>query len=226
MIDLIINGINGKMGKHVYKRALEDKNFNLVCGVDKRPFGDFNCPVYQTLTDAQGHFDVLIDFSSPTALGQVLQFAKEYKCALVLATTGYTKSDEEQIKEASKIIPIHKTANTSEGINALYEVVERLAVLLADFDVNICETHGKNKKDNPSGTALLFKKILEKNKKAPQITGFRGGNVAGIHEITFIGEEEIISIKHTALSRAVFAKGALEVAKKLYTLPAGLYTSI
>jgi 4-hydroxy-tetrahydrodipicolinate reductase len=104
--------------------------------------------------------------------------------------------------------------------------MDSLSTLLTNFDVCISETHGKNKKDAPSGTAKVFKQILENNKKAPQIASFRGGNVAGIHEITFIGEEEVISIKHTALSRAVFAKGALEVAKKIYSLPAGLYTSI
>ncbi len=220
MKNIVINGINGKMGKAVYAAAAERKDFNVVCGVDKRAIGNFDCPVYPTLAQVCEHTDALIDFSSPSALNSVLDFATENACALVLATTGYSAAQLAQIEKAAQVIPVKLTANTSLGIYALKKILPVLKQTLDGYDVSIAEAHGKNKKDRPSGTALDLARTLG---NCAEINSVRGGDLPGVHTVTFLGGEESVTITHTVFSRKVFAEGALDICASLIGKPHGLY---
>lgn len=222
MIDILISGINGKMGRAVYAAAERVKGVNIVCGVDKLTVGNFACPVYTDVKDVCEHVDAIIDFSSPSALGGILEFALDSGCAVVLATTGYSKKQMNEIEEASKFVPICVKPNMSLGIQAILKVLPELKKLLPEFDITIAETHRKGKKDKPSGTAIALSKAVS-NEAECEIVSVRGGDVPGIHEINFLGENEVISIKHTAFSREVFARGALKTCVNLYGRPPKLY---
>lgn len=219
MIDILIYGINGKMGKALYEVALNTEDVNVACGVDRHTIGNFDCPVYKSLKEVCLHVDVIIDFSSPSSLDDILTYSKEYSCPLLLATTGYTEAQKNQIELHSKNVPVCLTSNTSQGINALKEILPSLKNLLPNFDSVITETHGGKKKDSPSGTALTLSALLNNC----GILSARGGDLAGIHEINFLGNREAITIKHVAFGREVFAEGAIEICKKLIHSPAGIY---
>lgn len=220
MIDILIYGINGKLGREVYLEAISRTDVNVVCGVDKRLVGDFNCPIYNSLSDCVGHFDVIIDFSSPSALSDILSYATENNCAVVLATTGYTVNQQEQILEASKTIPICKSNNFSEGIRAIKEILPTLQKTLKNYDVSIVEAHKKTKKDLPSGTAISLNQTIDGN---AEILSIRGGDTPGTHEIIFSGQHERILISHLAFSRKAFARGAIDACIKLQYCKNGLY---
>ena len=182
-----------------------------------------------------GEADAVIDFSSPAALDGLLAFALERKVPLVLATTGYSDEQLAQIDEASKRIPIFRSANMSLGINVLLELVKKAAAVLGDsYDIEIVEKHHNRKVDAPSGTALMIADAAasalnfkpeyvyerhsvrqSRDKKEIGISAVRGGTIVGIHEIMFAGRDEIIEIKHTAMSREIFANGAVKAAKFL-----------
>ena len=223
MIDVLINGINGRMGRAVYALASESKEISVVCGVDKKTIGNFNCPVYSDLSEFDGHADAVIDFSSPSSLDNLLSFCTQNGTALLLATTGYSREQLSSIKAASQSIPICLTANVSAGISAIRQCIPVLARALPDANTVICETHRKNKKDTPSGTALMLKGELDAHYKGVEVHSIRGGDIPGEHEITFLLNGERITLKHTVFSREVFASGAIDLCKKLIRLPAGLY---
>lgn len=240
MKNLLICGINGAMGKHVYNASTKYQ-FNVVCGIDKQISGTTECPVYKSFEEVRDLIDVIIDFSSPDAIEEILQFALNNKTPLVLGTTGYTEKEENTILCASKEIPIFKSANMSIGINLLIKLCKIVFPILENFDVEIIEKHHKNKKDSPSGTAnLIYDNLIEcSNKKITPIYGrngkkkrsnfeigihsVRGGTVVGEHEVSFYGENETISLVHTAQSKELFAYGALKCAKFIQNQPAKLY---
>ena len=147
MTDILIYGINGKMGKTVYECALKRKDVNVACGVDKHTFGNFNCPVFSDGSDVNCHFDVIIDFSSPSSIDDILCLAIEYNSPIVLATTGYNESEIEKIQQAAKNVPICISPNMSAGINNLISILPDICKTFGNFDVVITETHKKNKKD-------------------------------------------------------------------------------
>ena len=213
MIDIMISGINGRLGREVYALASKTSEFNVVCGVDKHAFGDFNCPIYPTVQEADGHFDAIVDFSSPSALDGLLQKTEEYGCALLVCTTGHSPKQREQIEQTAKRLPVRIMHNTSRGILAIEQILPKLSELLSDFDVCLTETHRKHKKDAPSGTAVALKELI---KDAPvQTCSFRAGNVPGTHTVAFCGEFETVTLTHTALSSSAFAKGALDAVREL-----------
>ncbi|MBP5308094.1 MAG: hypothetical protein J6Z34_03050 [Clostridia bacterium] len=226
MTDVLIYGINGKMGKAVYAAAENRRDVNVVCGADKRVLGNFDCPVYQNLNQVSERVDAIIDFSSSSSLDDILSYAAEYGCALVLATTGYTRAQIDGIREISKIVPVYFSPNASLGANAVMKILPQLKKLLAPFDVCITETHGARKTDKPSGTAIAIKKILDENGSDTEIHSLRGGDVPGIHEITFLGEYERVTVTHEAFSRRAFASGALDACVKLVSLPPSLYVNL
>ena len=220
MTDILIHGINGRMGKEVYCAALATQKVNVVCGVDKHALGDFNCPVYPSLAEVNCHVDAIIDFSSPSALDDLLGFARDYGCALVLATTGYGEEQVQKIRECAKLVPICLTANTSLGICAFKRAIAAVKDCLSDFDVSLTELHRRGKKDAPSGTALMLKSTL---KRSVQIHPIRCGDEIGTHELTFYGNGETFTIRHTVTSRRVFAIGAIEACIKTARLSPSLY---
>lgn len=231
---IIISGCNGRMGRVVESICEADPDVSVVAGFDvsleSRAF-----PVFVSPANFTGEADAVIDFSSPAALDGLLAFALERKVPLVLATTGYSDEQLAQIDEASKRIPIFRSANMSLGINVLLELVKKAASVLGDsYDIEIVEKHHNRKVDAPSGTALMIADAAasalnfkpeyvyerhsvrqSRDKKEIGISAVRGGTIVGIHEIMFAGRDEIIEIKHTAMSREIFANGAVKAAKFL-----------
>lgn len=242
MVNVLICGIGGKMGANVLSIVNDDKDSTAVCGVDIYAPQNISAPVYDSFDKVQEKVDVVIDFSSPKSLPSLLQFAKMNKCAVVLATTGYSPDDLAAIDEASKEIAVFKTANFSVGVNLLVKLVNEAAAFLGEqFDVEIVEAHHKLKVDAPSGTALMLADSVNKafggtreymdgrsgivGKRGNEIGmhAVRGGTVVGEHEVMFLGEDEEITFKHKATSKKVFASGAVKAAKFVAGKPAGKY---
>ena len=240
---IIISGCNGKMGQVVEAICNADSEVTVVAGFDIASEAR-SYPVYSSPDNFSGEADVVIDFSNPAALDGLLSFCIRRQIPLVLATTGFSPQQLEQINEASKSIAIFRSANMSLGINVLLELVKKAAAVLGDsYDIEIVEKHHNRKVDAPSGTALMIadaaasslsfepEYIYERHsvrqsrdKKEIGISAVRGGTIVGVHEIMFAGRDEIIEIKHTAMSREIFANGAVKAAKFLTHHPApGLY---
>lgn len=231
---IIISGCAGRMGQVVESICVADPDITIVAGFDVNSV-ERNYPVFRSPTDFSGEADAVIDFSNPAALDSLLSFCTERKIPLVLATTGFSDAQLGQIKEASQQVAIFRSANMSLGINVLLELVKKAATVLGDsYDIEIVEKHHNRKVDAPSGTALMiadaaasglnFKPeyIYERHsvrqsrdKKEIGISAVRGGTIVGVHEIMFAGRDEIIEIKHTAMSREIFANGAVKAAKYL-----------
>lgn len=236
---IIISGATGAMGR-VLAEMIEDRaEDQVVLGFSiEEEDGPF--PILSKLPD-QKTGDVLIDFSLPTALDEVLDYGVKTKTPLVLAVTGYTNEDVEKIKEAAKTIPILYSRNMSLGINIMEMVTKQLAKALAGFDIEIIESHHRYKKDSPSGTALmLFEAAKEGRGELEKLEGragdydcrpasevgisaIRGGTVVGEHSVLFLGEDEVVEIKHAAASKKVFAAGALRAAEFVVDQEPGLY---
>lgn len=239
---ILLCGACGKMGGNVLSLALEDENIEVVCGVDLFP-KEIGIPVYKSFSEVQEEADVIIDFSSPAALAERLEYAKNKGLGIVLASTGFTESDLALIEEYSKEIAVFKTANLSLGVNLMQALCKAAAQVLGEgFDVEIIERHHNLKKDAPSGTALMLADSVNeafnggkeyvygrsgivgaREKKEIGIHAVRGGTIVGEHEVCFAGEDEVITITHTAASKRVFAAGALRAAKFLKGKGAGRY---
>ena len=232
MLKIIISGCNGHMGKVVAGIVGEDKDTAAVAGFDINTEKTGGFPVYADPMEFGGTADVLIDFSHPSALDGILNYCMQKKVPAVLCSTGYSDEQLQQIEDASKVIPVFKSANMSLGINVVAELLQRAASLLKGYDVEIVEKHHNRKLDAPSGTALLladavsealpyepeyvYERQSRRQKRAENeigISAVRGGTIVGIHEVSFCGPDEVIEIKHTAYSRDVFASGAVAAAK-------------
>ena len=244
MLKIIISGCNGHMGRVVESLCSTDPQVDVVAGFDVLGSSDRPFPVHTSPSQFSGEADAVIDFSSPAALDGLLTFAKATKTPLVLATTGYSPEQIAQIGAAALEVPIFRSANMSLGINVLLELVKKAAAVLGDsYDIEIVERHHRRKVDAPSGTALMIadaaastcghetEYVFERHsvrqprdKKEIGISAVRGGTIVGEHEIIFAGHDEIMEIKHTALSREIFAQGAVEAAKFISGVQApGLY---
>jgi 4-hydroxy-tetrahydrodipicolinate reductase len=231
---IIISGCNGKMGQVVESICNADSEVTVVAGFDLNQ-ASRAYPVYVSPANFTGEADAVIDFSNPAALDGLLSFCVERNVPLVLATTGYSQEQLAKIEEAAKKIAIFRSANMSLGINVLLELVKKAASVLGDsYDIEIVEKHHNRKVDAPSGTALMIADAAasavsyepeyvfdrhsvrqSRDKKEIGISSVRGGTIVGEHEIIFAGRDEIIEIKHTAMSREIFANGAVRAAKYL-----------
>lgn len=227
MINTLIVGINGKMGERIYKKAKE-YDLSVVCGVDKKVGGNYDCPVYKSFDEIKENVELIIDFSSPTSVFDLCKFVKDNPCPLFFGATGLKKEEKDLLLSLAKKIPLVIADNTSRGVNILLKLAEICADSLEDCNIEIIEKHHKYKKDAPSGTALLIKNTLAKHDKPSNkgvfIHSVRGGTIVGEHEVLFMCENEIISLKHEALSAEVFADGALKAAAELIAKPVGIYT--
>lgn len=232
---IIISGCNGHMGRVVADICASDPEVEAVAGIDVLGQPADNFPVYSSPAACPAAADALIDFSHPAALDGLLAFCTERKMPLVLATTGYSDQQLDQIRQAAQVIPIFRSANMSLGINVLLDLVRRAASLLGgDFDVEIVERHHHRKVDAPSGTALMIadaaaealpyeaeytydRHSVRKARGSHEIgiSSLRGGTIVGDHTIIFAGRDEIIEISHHAASREIFAAGAVRAAKFL-----------
>lgn len=246
MTRIIMTGCNGKMGKTISEIVAEDEEAVIVAGVDISE-GTRDYPVYKKISDVKEEADVVIDFSTPKLLDEILSFAIEKQIPTVLCTTGYSAEQIEQINQTANQTALLRSANMSLGINIMIKVMETVAKTLADtgFDIEIVERHHNQKLDAPSGTALALADAINKEldndydykydrstlrekrpKKEIGISAVRGGTIVGEHEIIFAGTDEVIEFKHTAYSKAIFGKGAVEAAKFLKGKQTGLYLSL
>lgn len=244
MINIILRGCNGKMGQVITDIVDADDNAVIVAGVDITQNRVNKYPVYQSFTKCNVNADVIIDFSSPVNFEEMLEYAVKHKVGIVLCTTGFTPEQLKLIDDASKRIPIFRSANMSMGINLISKLIKEAATVLADagYDIEIVERHHNKKVDAPSGTALMLadamNEVLDneyqykydrstqreaRSRKEIGISAVRGGTIVGEHEIIFAGTDEVIEIKHTAYSKAIFAKGAVQAAKFLPGQSAGMY---
>ena len=244
MIKVIMHGCNGKMGKIITDICAEDEEVMVAAGIDIADPGNTSYPVFTDIAKCDVDADVMIDFSTAKAVDGVLDYCVKQKLPLVLCTTGLSEEQLQKTQEASKEIAILKSANMSLGINTLFDLLQRAAKVLAPagFDIEIVEKHHNQKIDAPSGTALAladsinsvmeqayeykFDRTAERKKRDAKeigISAVRGGTIVGEHEIIFAGRDEVIEIRHTAYSRAVFGKGAVEAAKFLAGREAGFY---
>lgn len=246
MTSIILNGANGKMCENVFNIVENNpENFKIVLGIDPNPNSKilYNFKIEKNFPENVSA-DVVIDFSNPNSLNELLNFAESKKMPVVIATTGYSKEQIEKIKDASKNIPIFFTFNMSLGINLLTNLVKKAYnILKNNFDIEIIEKHHNQKIDAPSGTALMIadaineeadnkfeyvynrqnvRKKREKNEIG--IHSIRAGTIVGEHEVIFSGEDEILKISHTATSKKIFALGALKAAEFIKNKPAGIYS--
>ena len=240
--NILLCGACGKMGGNVLELLRADNEAQAVAGVDLFP-KEIGIPVYSSFDGIQEQADVIIDFSSAENLQARLDYAKNNGLGIVLASTGFSAEDLALIDEYSKTTAIFKTANLSLGVNLMQALCKAAAEVLGDnFDVEIIERHHNLKKDAPSGTALMLaqsvneafdgkKKFIggregivgAREKSEIGIHAVRGGTIVGEHEVMFAGEDEIITITHSARSKKVFAAGAIRAAKFLKGKPAGIY---
>lgn len=243
MTKIILSGCNGKMGRVISACATQRDDIEIVAGVDINTYSTFGYPVYEKFEEIAEKADVIIDFSHPSVLDNLLAFAKEKKLPVVLATTGFSSSQTETIKAASKEIPLFFTFNMSLGINLLVALSKKAALVLdGNFDIEIIEKHHNQKIDAPSGTAIMLAEAINqtldnkmmyeydrhsKREKRPTneigIHSVRGGNIVGEHEVIFAGHDEVITLSHQATSKEVFAIGAIKAAIYMKGKENGIY---
>lgn len=243
MLKVLMHGAGGKMGRMIAECAQKSDFAEIVCGVDVKEVTDLSFPVCRTLCDVREKFDVIIDFSHASTLSSLLSFALKQKIPCVIASTGHTPEQKEEIYRASKEIPVFYSANFSVGVNVLLSVCRRAAAALGEsFDIEIVEKHHNQKVDAPSGTALMLadgiSSVLDEapeyvfarhDRHAPRekreigISAVRGGTIVGEHDVIFAGAQEVVTLSHTAYSRVIFANGALRAARFLAQKPSGLY---
>ncbi|MBQ8923919.1 MAG: 4-hydroxy-tetrahydrodipicolinate reductase [Lachnospiraceae bacterium] len=244
MTRIIMHGCNGKMGQVITGICKEDENVCIVAGIDVVDNRDNGYPVFTDIEACDVEADVIIDFAAAAAIDKLLDYAKAKKIPVVLCTTGLSPNQINKVAEISKDVAILKSANMSLGINTIMKLLKEAANVFAPagFDIEIVEKHHNQKVDAPSGTALALADSInearnneyeyvydrsqvrkKRDKKELGISAVRGGTIVGEHEVIFAGVDEVIEIKHTAFSKSVFAKGAVEAAKFLAGKPSGMY---
>lgn len=244
MTNIILSGANGRMGRAIDAKVQKSETSRIVAGYDINDFCDNGYPVYTDIEKCTEEADVIIDFSHPSAFSAVLSFAKKRKLPLIVATTGLSKEQKEELFKAKSEIPVFYSANMSLGVNLLINLCKKTASVLGDkFDIEIVEKHHRTKLDAPSGTALSIADAIsevmenvpeyvydrhsvrrERSKNEIGIHAVRGGSIVGEHEVIFAGNDEIITLSHSATSRGVFAEGAVLAAEFMKGKPAGLYS--
>ena len=241
MIKILLNGCLGKMGQAVEACINEREDTMISCGVDIAD-GDKAYPVYTCFYDVQDKPDVIIDFSNPLVLDDMLAFAVKNQTPVIICTTGFSDAQVQKIKDTAKQIPVFYSGNMSLGINVLIALSKMAAkVLYNSFDIEVVEKHHNLKIDAPSGTALMIADAINEEIGGAQyvydrhayrkrrehneigIHSIRGGTIVGEHEVIFAGHDEVVSLKHQAQSKGVFAAGAVNAAAYISYKPAGLY---
>ena len=242
MVKLLLNGCLGKMGQAVEACVNSRDDVMISCGVDIAE-GNKTYPVYNCFVDVEETPDIIIDFSNPLVLDDMLCFAVSKNIPVIICTTGFSEEQVKKIKDTAKDIPVFYSGNMSLGINVLIALSKMAARVLSDsFDIEVVEKHHNQKLDAPSGTALALADVIneemdgayeyvydrsqvrqKRDKKELGISAVRGGTIVGEHEIIFAGLDEVITFQHTAYSKSIFAKGAVSAAKFLAGKSAGMY---
>ena len=244
MVNVILHGYSGRMGKMILDLVKDDPEICVAAGVDAFETKGYPFPVFSKMEDCTVKADVVIDFSVAAAVDDLLDWCVREKTACVLCTTGLDERQLARMKQASAQVAILKSANMSLGINLLMKLLKEAASVLAPagFDIEIVEKHHKMKLDAPSGTALalgdsvrealdgeyenVFDRSRRRMRRPEKEIGYsavRGGTIVGEHDVIFAGADEVVTFSHTAYSRGVFGKGAIQAAQFLKDQPAGLY---
>ncbi len=244
MVRAIMHGCNGKMGQVITGLVKNDEEITFVAGIDTYMGIENTYPVFESIEKCDVEADVIIDFSNAKAVDNLLDYCVEKQIPVVLCTTGLSEAQLAKVEEAAKKTAVLKSANMSLGVNLLIKLLKDAAKVLgpAGYDIELVEKHHNQKVDAPSGTALALadsinealdneysyvydrSQVREKRSaKEIGISAVRGGTIVGDHEVIFAGTDEVIEFKHTAYSKAVFGKGAVEAAKFLAGKEAGRY---
>lgn len=242
-IKVLLCGALGAMGKVVTSLINESDSFSISCGFEPlvseqtEPF-----PIYKSLENIKEDVDIVIDFSHFSLTDEITKWCMKNKKPLVSAVTGISEESENLIKEASKEIAVFRSANFSYGVNVMKKIIALATRLLyEDFDIEVIEAHHNKKADAPSGTAKMLLDTIQKNTQTDYdlvygrngqckrcsneigVHAIRGGAIAGEHEVMYISDDEIITVHHSAMSKRVFASGAVRAAKFIVGKPSGLY---
>ena len=244
MVRAIMHGCNGRMGQVVSGLVKDDDGIEFVAGVDSYTGGTNDYPVFESIDKCDVEADVIIDFSNASAVDGLLNYCVEKQVPVVLCSTGLSEEQLQRVEEASEKVAVLKSANMSLGINLLLKLLQSATKVLAPagFDIELVEKHHNQKLDAPSGTAIALadsinesmdneyeyvydRSQVRKKRDAKEIgiSAVRGGTIVGEHEVIYAGTDEVIEFKHTAYSRTVFGKGAVEAAKFLAGKEAGRY---
>lgn len=244
MVRVIMHGCNGKMGRMITGLVKEDDGLEIVAGVDAFTGIPNEYPVFESIDACEVEADVVIDFSNAGAVDPLLDYCVRTQTPVVLCTTGLSEEQLARVEDAAKKVAVLKSANMSLGINLLLKLLQNATKVLgpAGYDIEIVEKHHNQKLDAPSGTALALADSInesvdnaytyvydrsqvrqKRDAKEIGISAVRGGTIVGEHEVLYAGTDEVIEFKHTAYSRGVFGKGAVEAAKFLAGKPAGRY---
>ena len=233
------------MGVVVSTASSKDEQAQVVAGIDITQAADTPFPVFESIKACDVEADAIIDFSNASAVDGLLDYCVEKQIPVVLCTTGLSEEQLQKVKEASKKVAVLKSANMSLGINLLMKLLQDAAKVLgtAGYDIEIVEKHHNQKVDAPSGTALMIADAMsevlkdkphyvydrhsvrkKRSKNEIGLHAIRGGTIVGEHDVIFAGNDEIIEIKHTAMSKEVFAVGAIRAAKFVAGKSAGMYS--
>lgn len=244
MVNIILSGCCGKMG-HVIRNCVASRDdCRIAAGVDLVPDDQADFPIVTRFSDIDTEADVIIDFSHPSTLDDLLSYAESKSIAVVLATTGYSDAQVAKIHEYADRTPLFFSFNMSLGINLMVELVKKATCILSDgFDIEIIEAHHNQKLDAPSGTAVMlasavqsaldedytltYDRHYERKKRDPKEIGIhsiRGGTIVGEHSVIFAGHDEVFKLSHSAGSKEIFAVGALKAALFIVGKPVGLYS--
>ena len=244
MVGVILHGCNGRMGQMLSELISKDEEMTVVAGIEPSGEAKNDYPVYKSFDELKETADVIIDFSTASAIDSLLDYCEKTHTPLVLCSTGLSESQLDRVERLAKVSAVLVSANMSLGINVLLKLLKNVTKTLYGngFDIEIVEKHHNQKLDAPSGTALALADVMKdelddisynldrskvrkkRERNEIGISAVRGGTIVGEHEVIFAGTDEVIEIKHTAYSRAIFAKGAMSAAKFLSGKSAGKYS--
>ncbi len=242
-IKIFLSGCNGRMGQVILDIANASDDLEIVAGSDINTKNERPFPVFANAADCNVTFDVLVDFSNPAALSAVFSLIRKQKKPAVICTTGLSDEQTKEMNNLATVAPIFKSANMSLGINMLISLARQASQLLyPEFDIEILDAHHNQKVDAPSGTALMIadeineeldhqmKKVFDRSqvrqkreKNEIGVHAIRGGSIVGEHTVYFAGQDEVLTIHHSAGSRSVFARGALAAARFMAGKSPGYY---
>lgn len=244
MVEVILHGCNGRMGQMLSELISKDEEMKVVAGIEPSGEAKNDYPVYKSFDELKETADVIIDFSTASAIDGLLDYCEKTHTPLVLCSTGLSEAQLGRVERLAKVSAVLVSANMSLGINVLLKLLKNVTKTIYEngFDIEIVEKHHNQKLDAPSGTALALADVMKdelddisynldrskvrkkRERNEIGISAVRGGTIVGEHEVIFAGTDEVIEIKHTAYSRAIFAKGAMSAAKFLSGKSAGKYS--
>ena len=244
MVEVILHGCNGRTGQMLSGLIAEDEEMKVVAGIEPSGEANNDYPVYKSFDELKETADVIIDFSTASAIDSLLDYCEKTHTPLVLCSTGLSEAQLDRVENLANESAVLVSANMSLGINVLLKLLKSVTGTLYGngFDIEIVEKHHNQKLDAPSGTALALADVMKdelddisynldrtkvrkkRERNEIGISAVRGGTIVGEHEVIFAGTDEVIEIKHTAYSRAIFAKGAMSAAKFLKGKNTGKYS--